>query len=271
MHVRGWVCARAIQYKSLVMDSKGNQQLTREIPVSSAQVLYVALSLIGLLFLVQKFRSQLSIQGQRASLSGQQTMGSQEPPMKKPNGDETAGTEGADQHAQREVQHQLMPRRGVAPLPSARDILQPLSHCTPLPSSGHLAEILSQERRAGAPIRPLLSSSGSPQPKEDEALSSPASELRSTRRVASGSLHGGLEGRELGSPSRNDTAPGLSEPVKSSQTNPTTTTTTNTTAPSTSSSPPSITEPDRSQSTSAPAPTPAGGRRSIVRVPSTKR
>lgn len=268
MHVRGWVCTRAIQYKSLVMDSKGDQQLTRELPVSSVHVLYVALSLIGLLLLVQRFRSQLSIRGQRASPSGQQTMGSQEPPMKKPNGDETAGTEGADQHPQQEVQHQLMPRRGVAPLPSARDILQPLSHCTPLPSSGHLAEILSQERRAGAPIRPLLTNSGSPRPKEDEALSSPTSELRSTRRVASGSLHGGLEGRELGSPSRNDTAPGLSEPVKRSQLNPMTTTTA---APSSSSSPPSITEPDRSQSTSAPNPTPADGRQSTVRAPSTKR
>ncbi|KAL6230940.1 hypothetical protein BDW75DRAFT_234031 [Aspergillus navahoensis] len=34
-----------------------------------------------------------------------------------------------------------------APLPSACDILQPLSHSTPLPSSGYLAAALSEERR----------------------------------------------------------------------------------------------------------------------------
>lgn len=251
-------------YKSLVMDSKGDQSVTRELPVSSAQVLYVALSLICLLLLVQSLRRQINTAGQRANPSGKQTMGSRERPVEKPNGDETAGTEGADQHTQQEGQHQLMSSRGVAPLPSARDILQPLSHCTPLPSSGHLAEILSQERHAGGPIRPLLTSSGTPGPKEDEALPSPASELRSSRRMAGGSLHGGLEARELRNPSRNDTAPGLSEPVKRSQSNPTTSTTT----PSSSTSPPSITEPDRSHSASAPAPAPADGRRSIVRVPS---
>lgn len=256
------VCARCT--KSPVMDSKGDEPVTRELPASSAQILYVALILICLLLLVQRFRSQLNIRGQRANPSGQQTMGSREPPVEKPNGDKTAGTEGTDQHTQQEVRHQLMSSRGVAPLPSARDILQPLSHCTPLPSSGHLAEILSQERRAGGPIRPLLTSSGSPGPKEDEALPSPASELRSTRRIDGGSPLGGLEARELRSSSREDTAPGLSEPVKSSQSNPTATTTPS----SSSSSPPSTTEPDRSQSASAPAPAPADGRRSIVRVPS---
>lgn len=260
MRERERVCAHYT--KSPVMDSKGDQSVTRELPVSSVQVLYVALSLICLLLLVQRFRSQLNIRGQRENPSGQQTMDSREPPVEKPNGDETAGTEGTDQHTQQEVQQQLMSSRGVAPLPSARDILQPLSHCTPLPSSGHLAEILSQERRAGGPIRPLLTSSGSPRPKEDEALPSSASELRSTRRTAGGSPHRGLEARELRNPSREDTASGLSEPVKKSQSNPTITTTT----PSSSSSPPSTTEPDRSQSASAPAP--ADGRRSVVRVPS---
>lgn len=37
--------------------------------------------------------------------------------------------------------------QNLAPLPSACDILQPLSHSLPLPPSGHLAAVLGEERR----------------------------------------------------------------------------------------------------------------------------
>ncbi|KAG2415231.1 hypothetical protein HFD88_006422 [Aspergillus terreus] len=42
------------------------------------------------------------------------------------------------------------PRDGLPSLPSACDILQPLSQLTPLPSSGYLAAVLGRERRARA-------------------------------------------------------------------------------------------------------------------------
>src|SRR5699024_10428096 len=63
----------------------------------------------------------------------------------RPGGKETTGAPvGQEPKSNRDVSPSF-----VAPLPSASDVLQPLSHCTPLPSSGHLVAVLSQERQAG--------------------------------------------------------------------------------------------------------------------------
>lgn len=228
--------------KNLVMNSEENQPITREFPVTSAQVFYAALSLICLLLFVQRFRNRRNY-GRPTNLGGRQittTMDSRKLLAEKASGKETTGTVGADQHPHQQQQQPMSnsPSRefsheAVAPLPSACDILQPLSHCTPLPSSGHLAAMLSQERRArGGPIRPLLPKSASPKPKEEgsekEASMSPLScspRPISTRRVVSGGSSprpqgGGSEAKEeTRNPRPKDALPGLSEPVKGAQSN----------------------------------------------------
>lgn len=228
------------------MNSEEDQPITREFPVTSAQIFYAALSLICLLLFVQRFRNRRNY-GRPTNLGGRQittTMDSRKLLAENSSGKETTGTVGADQHPhQQQQQQQQQPmsnspsrefsHEAVAPLPSACDILQPLSHCTPLPSSGHLAAMLSQERRArGGPIRPLLPKPASPESKEEgtekEASLSPLPSSPwpiSTRRVVSGGSSprpqgGGSEAKEeMRNPRPKDASPGLSEPVKGAQSN----------------------------------------------------
>ncbi|KAL2827628.1 hypothetical protein BDW59DRAFT_144091 [Aspergillus cavernicola] len=61
--------------------------------------------------------------------------GQMDPPSEKSGGEQSSGTTSAEISYDR------------APLPSACDILQPLSHSSPLPPSGYLAAVLGQERR----------------------------------------------------------------------------------------------------------------------------
>ncbi|KAL5364054.1 hypothetical protein BJX96DRAFT_128565 [Aspergillus floccosus] len=70
-----------------------------------------------------------------------------------PNPPNYGGKERADLMVGRDPSRDTHPpssRDGLPPLPSACDILQPLSHLTPLPSSGYLAAVLGRERRARA-------------------------------------------------------------------------------------------------------------------------
>lgn len=226
--------------KDIVMNSEENQPITREFPVTSAQVFYAALSLICLLLFVQRFRNRRNY-GRPTNPGGRQittTMDSRKLLPEKTSGKETTGTVGADQHPHQQQQPMSnslsrdFSHEAVASLPSACDILQPLSHCTPLPSSGHLAAMLSQERCArGVPIRPLLPKSASPKPKEEgtekEASMSPlpcSPWPISTRRVVSGGSSprpqgGGSEAKETRNPRPKDASPRLSEPVKGVQSN----------------------------------------------------
>lgn len=228
--------------KNPVMNSEGNQPVTRELPVSSAQLLYVVSGLICLQLLVQRFRNRryhrkpTNASGRRITI-----MDSQKLLAERTGGKQTTGTVEADQLRHQQPQQPMsnsfsrdFSQETVAPLPSARDILHPLSHCTPLPSSGHLAAVLSQERRArGGPIRPLLpKSAASPEPKEEKTeKKAPLSPLPaspwpiSTRTVMSGGSSprpqgGGSEAKKTRrNPSPGDASPGLSEPVKGSEPN----------------------------------------------------
>jgi hypothetical protein len=67
--------------------------------------------------------------------------GQMEMPSEKHGGEQLPGPSDPElSYSTRDIHHRL-------PLPSACDILQPLSHSTPLPSSGYLAAVLSEERR----------------------------------------------------------------------------------------------------------------------------
>ncbi|EYE92380.1 uncharacterized protein EURHEDRAFT_415506 [Aspergillus ruber CBS 135680] len=103
-----------------------------------------------------------------------------------------------------------------APLPSACDILQPLSWCTPLPSSGHLAAMLSQERHTGS--RPSLTETPA-EPLSPESSTMHAAPGGSVH--ASGSHQGFCENadQEAKRGPRSGSGPGAgsSEPVKNPQ------------------------------------------------------
>ena len=149
-----------------------NEQLVipQSVFVSSSQILYPVLCLVCLLLLVQRFRRR------RAWFArfGRQ-MDSRKSLPERPGGKETAGTAvGQESKSNRDVSPNF-----VAPLPSASDVLRPLSHCTPLPPSGHLAAALSQERQAGN--RPSLT-----RPETPKESSSPGP--ISTRSVSSGQV-----------------------------------------------------------------------------------
>lgn len=155
--------------------SRENEQLVipQSLLVSSPQILYPILCLICLLILVQRIRRR---RGWFARFGRQ--MDSRKSLPERPGGKETAGTAvGQESKSNRDISHNV-----VAPLPSASDVLQPLYHCTPLPSSGHLAAVLSQERQA-AGNRPSLTKPETPK----ESSSSPGS--ISTRTVPSGQVH----------------------------------------------------------------------------------
>ncbi|KAL4986403.1 hypothetical protein BDW68DRAFT_163346 [Aspergillus falconensis] len=68
-------------------------------------------------------------------------MGQMDTPSEKHGGEQSPGPTNLDISYSTHVTHHR------APLPSACDILQPLSHSTPLPSSGYLAAALREERR----------------------------------------------------------------------------------------------------------------------------
>lgn len=155
--------------------SRENEKLVipQSVLVSSSQILYPILCLICLLILVQRIRRR---RGWFARFGRQ--MDSRKSLPESPGGKETAGTAvGQESNSNRDISHNVV----VAPLPSASDVLQPLSHCTPLPSSGHLAAVLSQERQAGN--RPSLTKPETPK----ESSSSPGP--ISTRTVSSGQVH----------------------------------------------------------------------------------
>ena len=149
-----------------------NEQLVipQSVLVSSSQILYPVFCLICLL-LVQRFRRR---RGWFARFGRQ--MDSRKSLPERPGGKETAGTAvGQESKSNRDVSPSF-----VAPLPSASDVLRPLSHCTPLPPSGHLAAALSQERQAGN--RPSLT-----KPETPKESSSPGS--MTTRTVLSSQVH----------------------------------------------------------------------------------
>ncbi|KAL4815559.1 hypothetical protein BDW67DRAFT_176146 [Aspergillus spinulosporus] len=67
--------------------------------------------------------------------------GQMDTPSEKHGGEQSPGPSDPElSYSTRDIHHHL-------PLPSACDILQPLSHSTPLPSSGYLAAALTEERR----------------------------------------------------------------------------------------------------------------------------
>lgn len=153
------------EYPYIRMSSEEAKKLFihQELPVSSSQILYPALSLICLLLLVQRIKNR---RGRSALVLGRQTpMDSRKALPERPGGkdkeeSQTAGAAVGHQQQSmsnsRDLSHQV-----AAPLPSACDILQPLSQRTQLPPSGHLASVLSRERCAGHPW-PSLANSESP-------------------------------------------------------------------------------------------------------------
>ncbi|KAL3479738.1 hypothetical protein BJX99DRAFT_60573 [Aspergillus californicus] len=67
--------------------------------------------------------------------------GQMNPPSEKSGGEQSSGAASEDIFCSAHTPHEN------TPLPSACDILQPLSHSSPLPSSGYLADVISYERR----------------------------------------------------------------------------------------------------------------------------
>ncbi|KAL2823063.1 hypothetical protein BJX63DRAFT_426884 [Aspergillus granulosus] len=117
-----------------------------------------------------------------------------------------------------------------ASLPSACDILQPLSHSSPLPPSGYLAAVLGQERRnriehSSGQENLNIRLSGSPRPSSDDdsSVASPTDRSRGNRpsgiessptladhssQATSPPIERGAEGDDQGIPG----SPGSSEP-----------------------------------------------------------
>lgn len=134
------------------MNSEHGKSLTpQELQITSTQILYPALCLICLLLLVQRIKhrsgwSALS-RGQMDSQKSLPETSDASGNKEKPAG---AAAVGQQQQPMSNSPPKDLSRDVRAPLPSACDILQPLSWCTPLPSSGHLATMLSQERHVGS-------------------------------------------------------------------------------------------------------------------------
>lgn len=158
---------------------QGKSFIPQELQITSTQILYPVLCLICLLLLVQriKHRSRWSALSRR-QMDSQKSL--PETSGASGNKEKPAGTAAVDQQQQpiSNSPPKDLSRDVRAPLPSACDILQPLSWRTPLPSSGHLAAMLSQERHAGS--RPSLT----------ETPAEPLSpESSSTHAAPGGSVH----------------------------------------------------------------------------------
>ncbi|KAJ0426655.1 hypothetical protein BJY00DRAFT_272650 [Aspergillus carlsbadensis] len=132
-------------------------------------LVYAIACIVCILVLVQRIRRRQ--RRRRLLLEGQM-----DSPFEKFSGEESSGATGARLPS---LTHGLYDVR--ASLPSACDILQPLSKSSPLPPSGYLATVLGQERRnrleqayeqENRNVRP----SGSPLPSPDDpsSLASPA-------------------------------------------------------------------------------------------------
>ncbi|KAL4795440.1 hypothetical protein BDV19DRAFT_170808 [Aspergillus venezuelensis] len=97
-------------------------------------IIYPAICIICALFLVWRIRNR---QRARYTLLGPQM----DAPSEKGGGDQPSGATSEG------FSHLTNTAHNFAPLPSACDILQPLSHSWPLPPSGYLATVLSERRR----------------------------------------------------------------------------------------------------------------------------
>ncbi|KAL2869277.1 uncharacterized protein BJX67DRAFT_23885 [Aspergillus lucknowensis] len=94
-----------------------------------------------------------------------------DPPSEKSGGEQSSGAPRSAGLSS--PQHALDDR---TPPPSARDILQPLSHSSPLPPSGHLAAVLRQKRRSttgqhSQQENPNIWSPSSPRPSSEDRSS----------------------------------------------------------------------------------------------------
>ncbi|KAL4960265.1 uncharacterized protein BDV14DRAFT_147992 [Aspergillus stella-maris] len=97
-------------------------------------IIYPVICIICALFLVWRIRNR---QRARYTLLGARM----DAPSKKGGGDQSSGATSEG------FSHLTNTALNFAPLPSACDILQPLSHSSPLPPSGYLAAVLSERRR----------------------------------------------------------------------------------------------------------------------------
>lgn len=167
----------------LAMNCEGNDFIiSQELPVTSTQLLYPVLCLICILLFVQRIKHRRSW----PALSRRQMHSQKSLPETPPGGnkEKTTGTAAAVDQQQQTMSNS--PSKDLscdvrAPLPSACDILQPLSQYTPLPSSGHLAAMLSQERQGGN--RPSLTM------EPETPMESSCPEFSSTHAAPGGSIH----------------------------------------------------------------------------------
>jgi hypothetical protein len=195
------------------MNEDGKPLIPQELPITSTQILCPILCLICLLLLVQRIKhrswwptlSRRQMDSQKSLPERHDTGGNKE---------KTAGTAAVGQQQQpiSNSPSKDLSRDVRTQLPSACDILQPLSWCTPLPSSGHLAAMLSQERQAGS--RPSLTMKPET-PTSSESSSTHAAPAGDVH--ASGSHQGFSEfaDQEANRSPRSESGP--SEPVKNLQ------------------------------------------------------
>ncbi|BCR86437.1 uncharacterized protein ACHE_30424S [Aspergillus chevalieri] len=190
----------------------GTSFIPRDLPITSTQILCPILCLICLLILVQRIKHR----SRWPALSRRQMDSQKSLPERFGAGGNKEKTAGTAAVGQQQQPMSNSPPKDLscdvrAPLPSACDILQPLSRCTPLPSSGQLAAKLSQERQAGN--RPSLTM-------KPETPTSPES---STHAAPAGSVHasGSHQGFSEFADQEVNRSPrpgsGSSEPVKNPQ------------------------------------------------------
>lgn len=179
------------EYPHIQMSSEEAKKLfIQELPVSSSQILYPALSLICLLLLVQRMKNRRGrfalVLRRRMPMNSEKTLPGR-PGGKDKEESQTAGAAVGHQQQSmsnpRDLSHHV-----AAPLPSACGILQPLSQRTQLPPSGHLASVLSRERCGEHPSLSLASS-------ESPMESTPRS--ISTHTVSGGQVNVGGSHRSL--------------------------------------------------------------------------
>ncbi|PYH98590.1 hypothetical protein BO71DRAFT_42032 [Aspergillus ellipticus CBS 707.79] len=125
--------------------------IPKDIQILSLGILYLAACIICLLVLVQRIRRRQYRHYSYAPLE-RRMMDSPSSPSEKRivgeigSGGAGGGEEPTDDAAVGQGYGRGVASHSVGPFPSACDILQPLSHLSPLPSSGYLAAVLARER-----------------------------------------------------------------------------------------------------------------------------
>ncbi|PWY77497.1 hypothetical protein BO70DRAFT_363435 [Aspergillus heteromorphus CBS 117.55] len=131
--------------------------IPKDIQNLSLGILYVVACVLCLLALVQRIRRRPYRHFSYAPLERQMMDPPSSPSEKRPvggiggGGGGSGGEEPADAAVGQGYGYGYgVASHGVGPFPSACDILQPLSHLSPLPSSGYLAAVLARERSSWA-------------------------------------------------------------------------------------------------------------------------